>query len=61
MVRELITPADGAEVAKFLQKHIFGPLGMKNTGYTHDDNGLIVGCLNSTAPGDRVPALAFHE
>ncbi len=61
MVGELITPADGAEVAKFSQEHIFGSLGMKNTGYAHDDSGLAVSYLNSMAPRDRVPALAVHE
>jgi len=50
----VVEQVSGQPYEQFLQEHIFGPLGMKNTGYAHDDSGLAVGYLNSTTPGDRV-------
>jgi CubicO group peptidase (beta-lactamase class C family) len=50
----VVEQVSGQPYEQFLQEHIFGPLGMKNTGYAHDDSGLAVGYVNSVTRGDRV-------
>ena len=50
----VVEQVSGQPYEQFLQEHIFGPLGMKNTGYARDDSGLAVGYQNSLARGDRV-------
>jgi len=39
----LIEQVSGESYEDFLQRQIFGPLGMTNTGYPYDDTGLAVG------------------
>ncbi len=39
----IVEQVSGQSYEQFLQDHIFTPLGMKNTGYAHDDSGLAVG------------------
>ncbi len=41
----IVEQVSGMSYEQFLQDHIFGPLGMKNSGYAHDDSGLAVGYL----------------
>jgi CubicO group peptidase (beta-lactamase class C family) len=50
----VVEQVSGQPYEQFLQRRILGPLGMKNTGYAHDDSGLAVGYKNSTAREGRV-------
>jgi CubicO group peptidase (beta-lactamase class C family) len=44
----VVEQVSGQPYEKYLQAHIFEPLGMKNTGYAHDDSGLAVGYRNAS-------------
>jgi len=50
MLGMVIEKVSGMSYETFLQKHIFGPLGMRDTGYDHRHQGVAVGYAIGSKP-----------
>jgi CubicO group peptidase (beta-lactamase class C family) len=57
---EIIEQVSGMPYEDFLQKEIFGPLEMRDTGYDTGDDGLAVGYKSATSVADTIDMSVPH-